>query len=49
MTAGKLLAGGLVVIALAAGIAMYWLQEYAYYEPATFRPGAEILLTPITQ
>lgn len=47
MTAGKLLAGGLVVIALAAGIAMYWLQEYAYYEPVAFRPGAEILLTPI--
>jgi len=47
MTAGKLLAGGIVVIALVAGIAMYWLQEYAYYTEAAFRPGAEILLTPI--
>jgi len=32
---------------LAAGIAMYWLQVYAFYEPATFTPGAEIRLTPI--
>ncbi len=30
-----------------AGIAMYWLQVYAFYEPVVFRPGAEILLTPI--
>ena len=47
MTAGKLLAGGLVVIALAAGIAMYWLQEYAFYTPVTFTPGNEIKLTLI--
>lgn len=44
---GKIVAGFIVVIALAAGIAMYWLQEYAFYKEASFRPGAEIELTPI--
>lgn len=47
MTWGKFLAGGIVVIALLAGAAIYWLQEYAYYTEVSFRPGAEILLTPI--
>jgi hypothetical protein len=47
MNAGKLAAGSIVVIAAAAGIAMYWLQEYAFYHEASFRPGAEIMLTPI--
>ncbi|RID93710.1 histidine kinase [Gemmobacter lutimaris] len=44
---GKLIAGGIVLIAAIAGIAIYWLQIYAFYEPATFQPGAEIQLTPI--
>ena len=44
---GKIVAGGIVLTGLAAGIAMYWLQVYAFYEPASFTPGAEILLTPI--
>ena len=44
---GKIVAGSIVVIALAAGIAMYWLQEYAFYDKAVFQPGAEIELTPI--
>lgn len=44
---GKIVAGGLVVIAAVAGIAMYYLQVYAFYEPARFEPGAEIALTPI--
>jgi len=44
---GKIVAGGIVLTGLAAGIAMYWLQVYAFYEPANFAPGAEILLTPI--
>jgi hypothetical protein len=47
MTWGKFLAGGIVVIALMAGAAVYWLQEYAYYEEASFVPGREILLTTI--
>lgn len=44
---GKLVAGGIVLTGLAAGIAMYWLQVYAFYEPAAFTPGSEITLTPI--
>lgn len=36
-----------MIAALAAGIAVYWLQEYAYYTPATFKTGAEIELTAI--
>lgn len=44
---GKIVAGFIVITALAAGIAIYWLQEYAFYEQAAFTPGAEIELTPI--
>lgn len=44
---GKLVGGFIVFVALATGIAVYWLQEYAYYHDAAFNPGAEILLTPI--
>ncbi len=47
MNAGKLIAGGIVLIGAVAGISMYWLQEYAYYVPAQFVPAQEILLTPI--
>jgi hypothetical protein len=42
---GKLVAGFIVIVALAAGAAIYWLQEYAFYTPAKFQPGAEIDLT----
>lgn len=44
---GKIVAGGIVLSGLVAGIAMYWLQLYAFYEPVVFTPGSEILLTPI--
>lgn len=44
---GKLVGGAIVLISLLAGAAIYWLQVYAYYEPARFEPGAEIMLTPI--
>jgi hypothetical protein len=44
---GKIVAGGMVVIGVLAGISMYYLQEYAYYTPAQFAPAQEILLTPI--
>ncbi len=44
---GKILGGSIVLIAAAAGIAMYWLQEYGYYHDARFTPGAEIKLTLI--
>jgi len=45
--AGKLIAMVIVMFALVAGVAVYWLQEYAYYHEAAFTPGTEILLTPI--
>lgn len=44
---GRIVAGSIVLTGLIAGIAMYWLQVYAYYEPAVFAPGQEITLTPI--
>jgi hypothetical protein len=44
---GKIVAGFIVLTGLVAGIAMYWLQVYAFYEPVVFKPGAEILLTPV--
>jgi hypothetical protein len=44
---GKIVAGGLMLSGLVAGVAMYWLQVHAFYEPALFQPGQEILLTPI--
>ena len=44
---GKLVAGGIVLTGLVAGIAMYWLQVYAFYEPVSFTPGTEITLVPI--
>ena len=47
MNNGKIIAGGIVVIAAIAGVAMYWLQEYAFYTPAVFETGNEIRLTVI--
>ncbi len=44
---GKIIGVFLVLTGLLAGIAMYWLQVYAFYRPAVFTPGAEITLTPI--
>lgn len=44
---GKIIAGFLVLTGLVAGIAMYWLQVYAFYDEAKFTPGAEILLTSV--
>jgi hypothetical protein len=44
---GKIIGGFLVLSGLLAGIAMYWLQVYAFYEPVSFAPGNEIRLTPI--
>ena len=47
MNAGKLAAGFIVMSAVVAGVAMYWLQVYAYYEQVVFEPGNEIRLTPV--
>lgn len=44
---GKIIAGFIVISAALAGIAVYYLQIYAFYEPARFTPGAEISLTTI--
>lgn len=44
---GKLVGGFILFVAAVAGIAVYYLQEYAYYHDAAFTPGAEIVLTPI--
>ena len=45
---GKIVGGFIVMIAAIAGIAVYWLQEYAYYTKAVFKPGVEIALTLIS-
>jgi hypothetical protein len=44
---GKFVAGGIVLTGLVAGVAMYWLQVYAFYEPVVFAAGQEMSLTPI--
>lgn len=48
---GRIVAGAIVVTAVLAGVAIWWLQVYAFYEPVTFGDrqdgGTEILLTPI--
>ena len=44
---GKIVGGFLVSVALIVGIAVFWLQEYAYYAPASFVKGSEISLTLI--
>lgn len=47
MTTGKLAAGFIVVTAVLAGVAMYWLQVYAFYDAVAFEPGNEIRLTSV--
>ncbi len=44
---GKLVGLFLVLTSLIVGASIYWLQVYAFYDPVTFKPGEEILLTPI--
>ncbi len=45
---GKVVGGTIVLSALLAGGAIYWLQEYAYYHDAALTPGQEILLTALS-
>ena len=44
---GKIIGGSIVLMGAVAGIAMYWLQVYAFYENVSFAPGQEIRLTLI--
>lgn len=44
---GKFVAGFIVISGLIAGVAIWYLQLYAFYEEAEFTPGAEIRLTSI--
>lgn len=44
---GKIIVGFLMLSGLMAGIAIYWTQVYAFYEPVAFQPGNEIRLTPL--
>jgi hypothetical protein len=44
---GRIAAGAIVITSLVAGVAVYYLQEYAYYREVSFPTGTEILLTPI--
>ncbi|NUB45147.1 histidine kinase [Fertoebacter nigrum] len=45
--AGKIAVVVILMIALLAGVALYYTQVYAYYQPVAFTPGDEIRLTPI--
>ena len=47
MNAGKLAVGFIVFVSLIGGAFLYYTQVYAYYQPVVFRPGAEIMLTPV--
>ncbi|WP_395542761.1 DUF6446 family protein [Neotabrizicola sp. sgz301269] len=45
---GKLVAGFIVLTGVLAGAAVWYLQEYAFYQQVAFTPGEEIRLTPVT-
>jgi len=48
MTAGKIFAGAIVISAIVAGAALYYLQVYAYYdEVSADAPNGEIMLTSL--
>jgi hypothetical protein len=44
---GKIAAGAIVISAAVAGVAIWYLQVYAFYEEVRFTPGQEITLTTI--
>jgi Family of unknown function (DUF6446) len=44
---GRVVGSFLVLTGAIAGLVMWYLQVYAFYDPVLFEPGAEILLTPI--
>lgn len=47
MNAGRVAAGGIVISAIAAAVALWWLQVYAFYQPVSFAAGQGIALTPV--
>ena len=48
MNVGKVLVGAIVIVAVAAGVFLWYTAERAFYEPVAFQPGAEIRLVPLT-
>ncbi|WP_177627772.1 DUF6446 family protein [Parasedimentitalea marina] len=44
----KFLAAFIVICAVGAGAAIYYLQVYAYYEEVKLRPGLDVVLVPQT-
>ena len=44
---GKILAGSIVLSALVAGVLLYYLQVYAYYDEITLAEGESVVLTPL--
>ncbi|MGA0541596.1 DUF6446 family protein [Neotabrizicola sp. VNH66] len=47
MNVGKIAAGTLVIGGAVAGVLVYWLQVYAFYQPVAFTTGQEIRLTSL--
>ncbi|WP_323785832.1 DUF6446 family protein [Thalassovita sp.] len=45
---GKLLAGFIVVVSLVAGVAMYYLQVYAYYDKVAATGTDDVQMTSLT-
>ncbi|PIE13668.1 MAG: histidine kinase [Rhodobacterales bacterium] len=43
---GKLVAGAIVVISLMAGVAIYYLQIYAFYDKVAVHGSEDVMLTP---
>ncbi len=46
---GKFLSIILIASGLAAGVAMYYLQVYGYYDEVTANPGQDVVLLPLDQ
>lgn len=47
MNAARIALGGMMLTALIVGGFVWYAAERAYYEPVSFRPGAEIQLVPL--
>lgn len=47
MNVGKILVGGIVIVAAVAGAFLWYTAERAFYQPVAFTPGQEIRLMPL--